>query len=69
MILARGDSDQVAYGNLDAALDAPDTQIRLFGKPEVHGERRMGVALARGVSVDAARTAATAVATAVDVRF
>ena len=69
VILAHGDSDQVAYGNLAAALDARDTQIRLFGKPEVHGERRMGVALARGTSVDAARTAATAAATAVDVRF
>ena len=68
MILARGDSDRVAYGNLDAALGEPDTQIRLFGKPEVRGERRMGVALARRDSIAAAREAAKAVAAAVDVQ-
>ena len=68
VILAHGDSDRVAYGNLDAALGEPDTQIRLFGKPEVHGERRMGVALARRDSIDAAREAAEAAAAAVDVR-
>ncbi len=68
VILAHGDSDRVAYGNLATALGEPDTQIRLFGKPEVHGERRMGVALARRDSVAAAREAAAAVAAAVDVR-
>ena len=68
VILAHGDSDRVAYGNLPAALGTPDTQLRLFGKPEVHGERRMGVALARRDSIDAAREAAKAVAAAVDVR-
>ena len=68
VILARGDSDRVAYGDLDAALGEPDTQIRLFGKPEVRGERRMGVALARRGSIDAAREAAKAAAAAVDVR-
>ncbi len=68
VILAHGDSDRVAYGNLDAALGEPDTQIRLFGKPEVHGERRMGVALARRDSIDAARAAAKAVAAAVEVQ-
>lgn len=68
VILAHGDSDRVAYGNLDAALGEPDTQLRLFGKPEVHGERRMGVALARRDSIDAAREAAKAVAAAVEVQ-
>ncbi|MCY3620788.1 MAG: formate-dependent phosphoribosylglycinamide formyltransferase [Gammaproteobacteria bacterium] len=67
VILAHGDSDRVSFGNLDHALAAPDTQIRLFGKPEVHGERRMGVGLALADSIDAARAKATAVATAVDV--
>ena len=68
VILAHGDSDRVAYGNLATALGEPDTQVRLFGKPEVHGERRMGVALARRDSIAAAREAAAAVAAAVDVR-
>ena len=69
VILAHGDSDRVAYGNLATALEESDTQIRLFGKPEVHGERRMGVALARRDSIEAAREAAKAVAAAVDVRL
>ena len=68
VILAHGDSDRVAYGNLATALGDPDTQIRLFGKPEVRGERRMGVALARRDSIVAAREAATAVAAAVDIQ-
>lgn len=55
VILAKGHSQQVQYGNLDAALSAPDTQMRLFGKPEVQGERRMGVVLARGGSLAEAR--------------
>ena len=55
VILAKGHSQQVQYGNLDAALAAPDTQMRLFGKPEVQGERRMGVVLARGASLAEAR--------------
>lgn len=55
VILAKGHSQQVQYGNLDAVLSAPDTQMRLFGKPEVQGERRMGVVLARGASLAEAR--------------
>ena len=67
VILAHGDSDRVSFGNLEHALAAPDTQIRLFGKPEVHGERRMGVGLALADSIDAARAKATAVGRMVDV--
>jgi len=54
VILVEGESTQVSYGNLEAVLKAPDTQLRLFGKPEVSGHRRMGVVLARGESVEAA---------------
>jgi phosphoribosylglycinamide formyltransferase 2 len=54
-LLVEGDSNAVRFGNVAAALAEPDTALRLFGKPEVHGKRRMGVALARGESVDAAR--------------
>jgi phosphoribosylglycinamide formyltransferase 2 len=54
-IVVEGDSSELVFGNLDAALAQPDTQIRLFGKPEVHGHRRMGVWLARGASVEEAR--------------
>jgi len=60
-LVVEGDSTRVAFGNLDAALAQPDTQIRLFGKPEVRGKRRMAVALARGESIEQAReTAVTA---------
>ncbi|MYD45329.1 MAG: formate-dependent phosphoribosylglycinamide formyltransferase [Gammaproteobacteria bacterium] len=54
VISVLGNSDQVVYGNLDEALLQPLTEIRLFGKPHVRGERRMGVALARNVSLEKA---------------
>ncbi len=54
-IVVEGDSQQLSFADIDGALAQPDTQIRLFGKPEVHGHRRMGVLLARGASVDEAR--------------
>ena len=67
VILAAGDSQEVGYANVDTALAAPDTQLRLFGKPEVRGERRMGVALALGESVEDARAKAQGAAAAVGV--
>lgn len=57
-LLVEGKSARVTYGNLDEALAAPDTQLRLFGKPNVNGKRRMGVGLARGSSIDEARAKA-----------
>lgn len=47
VLLVAGDSCDMQYGNLQQALAEPDTDLRLFGKPEVRGERRLGVALAR----------------------
>ena len=58
VISVQGESDQVVYGNLDQVLQQPMTEIRLFGKPQVRGERRMGVALARGDSVEEAKDSA-----------
>lgn len=55
VIMAKGHSAQVSFSGLELALEEPDTQLRLFGKPEVNGERRMGVCLARGTSVEQAR--------------
>lgn len=54
-LLVEGEGNQVGYGNLHQALAKEDTHLRLFGKPEVRGRRRMGVVLSRDVSVDAAR--------------
>ncbi|MCY1560000.1 Formate-dependent phosphoribosylglycinamide formyltransferase [compost metagenome] len=69
VILVEGKSSQVSFGNLGAALSEPDTALRLFGKPEVDGQRRMGVALARDESTDLARAKATRSAQAVDVQL
>ena len=67
VILVEGHSQQVQFGNLGAALAEPNTEIRLFGKPEVQGERRMGVVLARGASLQEAREKTKAGAEAVSI--
>ncbi|MCK5263788.1 MAG: formate-dependent phosphoribosylglycinamide formyltransferase, partial [Gammaproteobacteria bacterium] len=54
VILVEGESMQPLFGNLEAVLAQPDTQVRLFGKPEVSGRRRMGVVLARSDEVEKA---------------
>lgn len=69
VILVEGHSKAIRFGGLNAALSARDTQVRLFGKPEVQGERRMGVALALAETIDAARAKATASAQAVSSHF
>lgn len=58
VILVKGKSDNVVFSGLEDALSHPDTQLRLFGKPNVDGERRMGVCLARGSSIEEARKVA-----------
>ena len=67
VILVEGESSNVSFGNLDQALMEPDTQLRLFGKPQVHGQRRMGVALARADSIEEAREKANEVASKVNI--
>lgn len=57
-VLVEGESSRVTFGGLDQVLAEPDTQVRLFGKPNVSGQRRMAVTLARDSSVDAARAKA-----------
>jgi phosphoribosylglycinamide formyltransferase 2 len=67
VILVNASSTQVSYGNLELALQEPDTQLRLFGKPGVDGQRRMGVALARGTSIESALHKAERAAAAVSI--
>ncbi|MFG0408056.1 formate-dependent phosphoribosylglycinamide formyltransferase [Pseudomonas sp. NY5710] len=69
VILPQGQSQQTSFADLGAALSEPDTAIRLFGKPEINGTRRMGVCLARDESVEAARAKATRASQAVKVEF
>jgi len=66
-IVVEGDSTQVSFGALEKALVAPNTQLRLFGKPEVHGKRRMAVTLARGSNIEEARQKAVCAASAIKV--
>ncbi len=54
-VVVEGDTDKVVFGNLEKVLAEPGTQLRIFGKPEIHGHRRMGVILATADTVDAAR--------------
>lgn len=68
VILVEGESTQPVFGNLQAVLAQPDTQLRLFGKPEISGRRRMGVVLARGESVAQALDKAKAAAGKVEVQ-
>jgi len=53
-VLAEGDGARPRYLGVATALREPDTMLRLFGKPEVHGRRRMAVTLARADTIDAA---------------
>lgn len=68
-VLVEGDSSQVQFGCLDQVLAEPDTQLRLFGKPNVTGQRRMAVTLARGDSIEKAREKAHAAAGKMEIRL
>ena len=57
-IVVEGDTDCVEFGNLENVLKEPGTQIRIFGKPEIHGHRRMGVILAKADTLEEARAKA-----------
>ena len=67
VILVSGESQNVQFGNLENALSIANTQLRLFGKPEVSGTRRMGVALALGETIEQAREIANQCADAVKI--
>jgi len=54
-ILLEADTDSPVLCGAEEALALEDTDIRLFGKPQIHGKRRMGVALALGSSIEDAR--------------
>jgi phosphoribosylglycinamide formyltransferase 2 len=53
-VLCGGEGDRPRYHGVGEALAEADTMLRLFGKPEVRGQRRMAVTLARDVDIDAA---------------
>jgi phosphoribosylglycinamide formyltransferase 2 len=57
-LLVEGESKDIRFEGIERALTQPDTALRLFGKPEVSGHRRMGVSLAIGGDVEEARSKA-----------
>ncbi|KXX64256.1 formate-dependent phosphoribosylglycinamide formyltransferase [Marichromatium gracile] len=69
VILVEGESPRPRFTNLAEALAEPGTDLRLFGKPEVRGRRRMGVALARGTDVEDAKARALRAAARVRVEL
>ena len=66
-LVVEGESQTMQFSNIEAALVEPDTKLFLFGKPEVAGHRRLGVAVARGADIDEARKKAAQVMEAVKV--
>lgn len=57
-IVVEGDTDKVEFDNLEEVLAEPGVQMRVFGKPEINGHRRMGVILATADTLDEARAKA-----------
>jgi len=68
-ILVDGDTREIVYENVNAAVVEDFTAIRIFGKPEVKGHRRMGVGLALGASIEEAREKARRVRDSVQFRI
>ncbi len=64
-LLLEGEGRGPVFSGVAEALAEADTQIRLFGKPEIHGKRRMGVTLALAATLDEARDKARRAAAAV----
>ena len=64
-----GTSRKMVFHHVDKALSEPDTQIFLFGKPEIAGHRRLGVALALGSTIEEAKEKALRAAAAVEVEM
>ncbi|ENM5904107.1 phosphoribosylglycinamide formyltransferase 2 [Vibrio mimicus] len=68
-ILAQGQSQNIQFSGLDDALSIPHTQVRLFGKPDIAGRRRLGVALSRGKTTQEATDRAIECAKAVKIHY
>lgn len=67
VILGEGQSENIRYQGMAQALTEADTQLRLFAKPDIHGQRRLGVALARDKQIFDAIEKAKTVAGKVEV--
>jgi phosphoribosylglycinamide formyltransferase 2 len=66
-VLKEGEGRAPRYRGMAQALAEPDTQLRIFGKPEVKGRRRMAVTLARDNDIEAAKAKAIRAAQAISI--
>lgn len=57
-VVVEGDTDKIEMDSLEHVLEEPGTQMRIFGKPEIKGHRRMGVILATADTLEEARAKA-----------
>ena len=69
-LLGTGSSKDISFNNISEALQfAPNSQIRLFGKPEIQGHRRLGVVLTNGSTVEEAVKLGTKIANSIDIIY
>ena len=68
-VVVEGDTDCIEMTNLERVIEEPGTQMRIFGKPEVRGHRRMGVILATADTLDEARAKALRAYEKLDVKI
>ncbi len=66
-ILSEGKSQNIQYQGIEDALSVPNTSLRLFGKPNIDGHRRLGVGLAIGENIEDAREKARLVASKINI--
>ena len=69
VIKLEGSGNNILFSNLDKALEYTDTQLKLFGKPNINGKRRMGVVVARADSIQEARNKAGRVVNTINTDF
>ncbi len=67
-IVVEGDTDKIVMDKLEKVLAEPGVQIRIFGKPEIKGHRRMGVILATADTLEEAKAKAERAYAALDVK-
>ena len=69
VILGNGESNNISFSGLEDALSVPAAQLRLFGKPDINGSRRLGVALSRGETIEMAKRRAIQASEAVVIQY
>jgi len=69
VIKVEGSGNNILFSNLDKALEYTNTQLKLFGKPNINGKRRMGVVVTRADSIQEARNKAGRVVNTINTDF